>query len=121
MLYANNILSVHREDYAGADAEYEIIVCFRHATTALCYTDAMWQKYGEVFSSVTRLSVPDGDSPLEVNPLNLKEQILATSAIRLFMSAGAVLTLPSAIARCTPCPAGSLRLPGSLQPATIWN
>ena len=72
MLYANNILSVHREDYAGADAEYEIIVCFRHGTTALCYTDAMWQKYGEVFSSVTRLSVPDGDSPLEVNPLNLE-------------------------------------------------
>ena len=72
MLYANNILSIHREDYAGADAEYEIIVCFRHAATALCYTDAMAQKYGEVFSSVTRLSVPDGDSPLEVNPLNLE-------------------------------------------------
>ena len=32
----------------------------------------MWQKYGEVFSSVTRLSVPGGDSPLQVNPLNLE-------------------------------------------------
>ena len=32
----------------------------------------MWQKYGEVFSSVTRLSVPVRDSPLEVNPLNVE-------------------------------------------------
>ena len=72
VLYANNILSAHQEDYAGADGEYAMIVCFRHAATALGYTDAMWQKYGEVFSRVTRLSVPDGDSPLAVNPLNLE-------------------------------------------------
>jgi len=72
VLYANNILSAHQEDYAGADDEYAMIVCFRHAATALGYTDAMWQKYGEVFSRVTRLSVPGGDSPLAVNPLNLE-------------------------------------------------
>ena len=72
VLYANNILSAHQEDYAGADDEYAIIVCFRHAATALGYTDAMWEKYGEVFSRVTRLSVPGGDSPLAVNPLNLE-------------------------------------------------
>ena len=58
--YAKNILSVLQEDSAGADDEYAIIVCFRHAATALGYPDAMRQKYGEVFSRVTRLSVPDG-------------------------------------------------------------
>ena len=72
VLYANNILSAHKEDYAGADDEYAMIVCFRHAATALGYTDVMWQKYGEVFSRVTRLSVPGGDSPLKVNPLTLE-------------------------------------------------
>ena len=101
--------SAHQEDYAGADDEYAMIVC-RHAATALGYTDAMWQKYGEVFSRVTRLSVPGGDSPLAVNPLNLEGRISAISAIRLIMSAGAAFTLPSAIVRRTPCPAGSLRL-----------
>ena len=35
--------------------------------------------------------------------------------------ADAVLTLPSAIARRTPYPVGSLRLPGSRQPATMQN
>ena len=59
------------------------------------------------------------DSPLAVNPLNLEGANLAISAIRLIMFAGAAFTLPSAIVRRTPCPAGSLRLPGSLQPATM--
>ena len=71
-LYAHNILSAHQEDCAGADDEYAIVVCFRHAATALGYTDAIWQKYGEVFSRVTRRSVLGEDSPLEVNPLNFK-------------------------------------------------
>ena len=117
VLYANNILSAHREDYAGADGEYAMIVCFRHAATALGYTDAMWQKYGEVLP-VTRLSVPDGDSPLAVNPLNLEGANFGNIGNAAVMFAGAAFTLPSAIVRRTPCPAGSLRLPGSLQPAT---
>ena len=95
-----------------------MIVCFRHAATALGYTDAMWQKYGEVFSRVTRLSVPGGDSPLAVNPLNLEGANFGNIGNTLDHVRGRGVPLPSAIVRRTPCPAGSLRLPGSLQPAT---
>jgi hypothetical protein len=31
--YANNILLGHREDYGGADSDYAMVVCFRHAAT----------------------------------------------------------------------------------------
>lgn len=70
--YANNILLGHREDYEGADSDYALIVCFRHQSTPLGYSDAMWEKYGGVFSRVTGLTALGSDEPLRVNPLNIE-------------------------------------------------
>lgn len=48
--YANNILFTHTQDYDGTDADYALIVCFRHAATPYGYNDAIWEKYGAVLS-----------------------------------------------------------------------
>ncbi len=63
---------MYQGESAGEGDDYALIVCFRHAATALGHTDAMWQKFGEVFSRVTKRSAPREGSPLEVNPLNLE-------------------------------------------------
>lgn len=46
MRYANNILTVHREDYEGEESDYALIVCFRHTSTPYGFNDAIWAKYG---------------------------------------------------------------------------
>ena len=70
--YANNILLGHREDYGGQDSDYAMIVCFRHAATSLGYDDAMWEKYGDVFSRVTRITMPGSDEAPRMNPMNME-------------------------------------------------
>ena len=70
--YANNILLGHREDYGGADSDYAMVVCFRHAATSLGFDDAMWEKYGQFFSRVTRITAPNSDEPPRMNPMNIE-------------------------------------------------
>lgn len=68
--YANNLMFAHELDYeGGAETDYGIIVCFRHASTAFGYNDAMWEKYGEIFSRVTRFNNRETDSAWSQNPL----------------------------------------------------
>jgi len=68
--YANNLMFAHEGDYEGGkETDYAIIVCFRHASTAFGYNDAMWAKYGEIFSRVTRFNNRETDSAWKQNPL----------------------------------------------------
>ncbi len=67
--YASNILEGHTEGYGGSDADYGLIVCFRHQSTSFGYNDAIWEKYGEVLSRMTGLTAPGGDEPLSANPI----------------------------------------------------
>ena len=46
MRYANNILTVNSEDYDGSDADYALIICFRHTSTPYAFNDSIWAKYG---------------------------------------------------------------------------
>jgi hypothetical protein len=47
LLYANNIYNAHVNAYSGEAADLAVIVCFRHFSTALGFSDAIWEKYGE--------------------------------------------------------------------------
>ncbi|MDA1370375.1 MAG: hypothetical protein O2971_06395 [Proteobacteria bacterium] len=69
--YANNILLGHAEGYDGSDSDYSIIVCFRHQATPLGYNDAMWEKYGEQFSTSMRFNDPRTDAPFKANPMRM--------------------------------------------------
>jgi hypothetical protein len=64
--YCSNILNSHKNAYEGSDDEMAMIICYRHASTAYAYTDAMWEKYGSIFAGLMRLPEQD-DGPPKVN------------------------------------------------------
>jgi intracellular sulfur oxidation DsrE/DsrF family protein len=69
--YAANIMNAHKNAYGGADADYAMVICFRHGSTAFGYNDALWAKYGKVFQGMTQVPDPaNGDVPV-VNPVNI--------------------------------------------------
>ncbi|MEQ8953211.1 MAG: hypothetical protein RL120_03695 [Gammaproteobacteria bacterium] len=67
--YANNLMIGHTEGYGGAESDMGIIVCFRHASTSFGYNDAMWEKYGDRFSSTTGFNNRATDQPWRHNPM----------------------------------------------------
>jgi intracellular sulfur oxidation DsrE/DsrF family protein len=68
--YANNILFAHAEDYAGAESDYGLVVCFRHQSTPFGYNDSIWAKYGNFFSTFLDFKDPRSDESFTSNPLN---------------------------------------------------
>lgn len=68
--YGFNILNAHETAYAGKDADYAMIICYRHQSTAFGFGDALWAKYGEQFSSFMNYKDPaTGKAPV-VNLMN---------------------------------------------------
>lgn len=60
--YAFNIMNAHQVAYGGSDADYAMIVCYRHASTPFGYGDALWAKYGELLNARMNLVDPDTDA-----------------------------------------------------------
>lgn len=48
--YANNMISAHEDEYDGSAADFAMVVCFRHMSTPYGFNDAVWAKYGAIFS-----------------------------------------------------------------------
>lgn len=48
--FANNIINAHIDEYEGKASDYAMVVCFRHMSTPYGYNDAIWAKYGAIFS-----------------------------------------------------------------------
>jgi len=48
--YANNMISAHEDEYEGSAADFAMVVCFRHMSTPYGFNDAVWAKYGAIFS-----------------------------------------------------------------------
>lgn len=48
--YANNMISAHEDEYEGNAADFAMVVCFRHMSTPYGFNDAVWAKYGAIFS-----------------------------------------------------------------------
>ena len=69
--YANNILSANVNVDGGKDADYAMVICWRHYATPLGYKDPAWAKYGEIFSAVMGLKDPQTGEAFKVNPANL--------------------------------------------------
>lgn len=62
--YAFNILNAHGDAYSGKDADYALVVCYRHMSTPFAYEDAVWEKYGEIFHELMDFPDPDtGKAP----------------------------------------------------------
>ena len=66
--YANNILNANDNVDGGKDGDYALVICWRHYATALGYSDAAWEKYGEVFSAAMGYENPASGEGYKVNP-----------------------------------------------------
>jgi intracellular sulfur oxidation DsrE/DsrF family protein len=69
--YANNVLFGHTTGYDGEESDYALVVCFRHLSTPFGYSDAIWAKYGELFSRFMGLTDRETGGPFKVNPMNI--------------------------------------------------
>jgi hypothetical protein len=69
--YSANILNAHKNAYSGRDADYSLVICFRHASVAFGYNDALWAKYGKIFQGMTLLPDPATNDNPTVNPVNV--------------------------------------------------
>lgn len=69
--YANNILNANDNVDGGKDSDYALVICWRHYATALGYSDAVWKKYGEVFSGAMGYKDPATGGAFTMNPANV--------------------------------------------------
>jgi hypothetical protein len=58
LLFAGNYLRVNRDEYALADNDLSVVICVRHRTAPFAFNDAMWTKYGKVFSQRMQFTDP---------------------------------------------------------------
>ena len=69
LLYAANLNNATVSAYAGEEASLAIIVCYRHFSTPFAFNDAMWEKYGAIFHTVTGIADPNTNAAPTVNLL----------------------------------------------------
>lgn len=72
--YSGNLFRATAAAYADEPADLAIVVCFRHMSTPFGYTDAMWDKYGEVFDSMMDFKDPSTHQAPKINLMNSAEQ-----------------------------------------------
>ncbi|MGA0806410.1 MAG: hypothetical protein ACO3PV_07840 [Pseudohongiellaceae bacterium] len=99
--YALNILNAHVDAYAGKPEEMAIIICYRHASTVLAYSDAMWAKYGSVLATMGRLPAPAEGQPVpthDKNPQTATITDMAGRGIRFAVCNSATTRLSGVIA-----------------------
>jgi intracellular sulfur oxidation DsrE/DsrF family protein len=75
LLYSNNILSAHANAYSGSDDDYAMVICFRHVSTPFGYSDAVWEKYGEIFNQFMQFPDPSTGSAPTSNLMNATDRM----------------------------------------------
>lgn len=70
LIYAGNILNAHSQAYSGRDADYAMILCFRHFSTPFAFGDAVWEKYGEIFHNIMQFPDPSTGQAPRINLMN---------------------------------------------------
>jgi hypothetical protein len=58
LLFASNFLNTSKSGYELGDGDAAIIICMRHFATPFVWSDAIWAKYGEAFTTLTKLNDP---------------------------------------------------------------
>ncbi len=99
--YAMNIMNSHVNAYEGKEADMAIVICYRHASTALGYNDAMWAKYGKSLVTTARMTLKDGEAPPSANPQMETIQQRADKGMHFAVCNSASTFIASVIARDT--------------------
>ena len=78
ILYANNLYNANKAAYAGgADADFAMVVCFRHFATAFAFTDPVWAKYGKPMGTMLNFVDPKTKQTPSTNLYNVPGYALA--------------------------------------------
>ena len=77
LLYANNLYNMNQQAYSIDASDLAMIVCLRHFSTPFAYNDAMWEKYGAVFSNIIQFSDPNTGGAPSANLFNSPDYGLA--------------------------------------------
>jgi len=51
VMFTGNYVRVNKDAYGLADKDIAVVMVVRHQTAPFAFTDAMWAKYGKIFSS----------------------------------------------------------------------
>jgi len=70
LLYANNLYEANKSGYSLPDGDIVIVACMRHFATPFAYNDAIWKKYGKVFSMMIEFTDPKTKQAPSTNLLN---------------------------------------------------
>jgi hypothetical protein len=79
ILYASNLYDANASGYSLTDADIAVVVCLRHFATTFAYNDAIWAKYGKVFSGMLNFTDPKTKQPPATNLLNSPDYGMALS------------------------------------------
>lgn len=71
--YSNNVFNASRTGYQLENADMAVVLCLRHDATAFAFNNAMWAKYGKVFTELTEYKPENGVTPT-TNPFNSGER-----------------------------------------------
>lgn len=71
--YSNNVFNASRTGYQLENADMAVVLCLRHDATAFAFNNAMWAKYGKVFTELTEYKPANGVTPTS-NPFNSGER-----------------------------------------------
>lgn len=58
LLFTTNYLNANKSAYSLADSDAAVVICMRHFATPYVWNDAIWSKYGEAFTALTKLNDP---------------------------------------------------------------
>jgi hypothetical protein len=70
LLYANNLYEANKSGYSVPESDIVVVACMRHFATPFAYNDAMWKKYGKVFSMMLEFTDPKTKQVPSTNLLN---------------------------------------------------
>lgn len=71
--YAGNVYNASCTGYQLENADMAVVLCLRHDATAFAFNNAMWAKYGKVFTELTEYKPANGVTPTS-NPFNSGER-----------------------------------------------
>jgi intracellular sulfur oxidation DsrE/DsrF family protein len=58
LLFARNLFNGNRTPYGLADTDVATVVCYRHDATRFGFGDAIWARYGQIFSDYLKFTDP---------------------------------------------------------------
>jgi hypothetical protein len=85
--FANNYHSANRSGYGLQPADLCVVLCMRHWATPFAYADAVWAKYGAIFSERIHFVDPKTHAPPSVNVYEARDYGMALPNRGLTLSA----------------------------------